>query len=141
MGVTSAELEPAPATPVQTVLVVDDDVLIRMAIAGYLRECGFTVVEAGDAGEAVTVLEAADDIDIVFSDVQMPGAMDGFGLARWIRAHKPQVQVILASGVARAADAAADICEESFMQKPYHPQHVADRIRALIGARAMRRGC
>jgi CheY-like chemotaxis protein len=123
---------------VEAILVVDDDVLIRISIAGYLRECGFTVWEAGDAEEAVTVLEAVDEIDLVFSDVQMPGPMDGFGLARWVRANRPGVQMILASGVARASEAAADVCEESFLQKPYQHQQVADRIRALMAGRAAR---
>lgn len=118
------------------VLVVDDDVLIRLSIAGYLRECGFTVLEADGPGEAITIFEAGVDIDLVFSDVQMPGDMDGFGLARWVRAHRPGVKVILASGVVKASTAAVDLCEhDSFLQKPYHEQQVVQHIRALLETR------
>ena len=71
-------------------------------------------------------------IDIAFSDVQMPGDMDGFGLARWIRANKPGVQVILTSGIERSADIAASLCEAGpLLMKPYPPQDVVDRIRRL----------
>ncbi len=121
---------------VQTILVVDDEVLIRLSIAAYLRDCGFTVLEADGPEEAITIFQAAVPIDLVFSDVQMPGEMDGFGLARWVRAHRPGVKVILASGVVKASTAAADLCEhDSFFQKPYHEQQVVDRIRALLASR------
>lgn len=73
-----ADGEPPP----RVILVVDDDVLIRLAIAEYLRECGFHVFEAADGAEAVTILNAAElAVDLVFSDVQMP-RMDGFALAQ-----------------------------------------------------------
>ncbi|MGZ5904834.1 MAG: response regulator, partial [Reyranella sp.] len=68
-----------------TVLVVEDEILVRTVIAAYLRDCGFDVVEAGSADEAVRVLEAGVRIDIVFSDINMPGSLDGFGLAQWLR--------------------------------------------------------
>ena len=77
--------EPVPAPP-PSVLVVEDDVLVRTVVAAYLRECGFGVVESVSADEAVRVLEAGIRVDIVFSDVNMPGKLDGFGLAQWIRA-------------------------------------------------------
>ncbi|MEA2816833.1 MAG: hypothetical protein QOI93_4534, partial [Rhodospirillaceae bacterium] len=70
--------EPVPAPP-PTILVVEDEILVRTVIAAYLRDCGFDVVEAGNADEAVRVLEAGIRIDIVFSDVNMPGSLDGFG--------------------------------------------------------------
>jgi len=63
----------------------------------------------------------------------MPGEMDGFGLARWIRANKPDVQVILTSGIDRSAEIAATLCEAgSLLEKPYPPQHVVDRIKQLV---------
>src|SRR5262249_60223603 len=67
------------------ILFVEDEVLIRMAVADYLRDCGYRVIEAGNADEAIKVLCSNESVDVVCSDVQMPGSMDGFGLAQWIR--------------------------------------------------------
>jgi CheY-like chemotaxis protein len=123
------ERKPKP----QTVLVVEDEVLVRMVIADYLRECGYHVVEAGSAAEAIIVLESPEPVDIVFSDVQMPGDMDGFGLARWVRQNRPNLKMLLTSGNARAADTAGDLCEEGPLEaKPYHPQTVLGRIQRLL---------
>lgn len=125
----SLESKPKP----QTVLVVEDEVLVRMVIADYLRECGYHVVEAGSAAEAIIVLESPEPVDIVFSDVQMPGEMDGFGLARWVRQNRPNLKMLLTSGNARAADTAGDLCEEGPLEaKPYHPQTVLGRIQRLL---------
>ncbi len=117
----------------QTVLVVEDEVLVRMVIADYLRECGYHVVEAGSAGEAIIVLQSPEPVDVVFSDVQMPGEMDGFGLARWVRQNRPDLKMLLTSGNARAATVAGDLCEDGPLEaKPYHPQTVLARIQRLL---------
>ena len=80
----------------ETVLVVEDEVLLRLTIAAYLRDCGYEVIEAADADEAVLVLQQPElDIDVLFTDIEMPGAMDGFGLAQWTRANRPGLDVIL----------------------------------------------
>jgi CheY-like chemotaxis protein len=120
-------------TSLQTVLVVEDEVLIRLVIADYLRECGYRVHEAVSAEEAVVILQSPEvSVDVVFSDVEMSGSMDGFGLARWIRANKPGTQVILTSGAERSADIAATLCEAGpLLKKPYPSQDVIDRIRQL----------
>jgi len=129
----STHVTPKPGTSLQTILVVEDEILVRLAIADYLRECGYKVHEAVNAQEALAMLQSPEvAIDIAFSDVQMPGDMDGFGLARWIRANKPGVQVILTSGIERSADIAASLCEAGpLLMKPYPPQDVVDRIRRL----------
>lgn len=134
MSPASSNLTPQSDIPLQTILLVEDEVLIRLVIADYLRECGYRVYEAVNADEAVAVLQSpAVSIDVVFSDVQMPGAMDGFGLARWVRANKPGVQVILTSGVERSAEIAGTLCEAGpMLAKPYPPQDVVDRIRRLV---------
>ena len=118
-----------------TILVVEDEVLIRLVIAEYLRECGYKVHEAAHADEAVAVLKSADVwVDIVFSDVLMPGTMDGFGLARWIRENRPNTQVILTAGINRSADIAGMLCEAGpLLEKPYEPKKVVDRIKQLVG--------
>ena len=103
MSTSPADLAPTPS-PERTILVVEDEVLVRLVIAEYLRECGYRVHEAAHAQEAIAVLESPDvTIDIVFSDVVMPGNLDGFGLARWVRAHRPHVEVILTSTIDRSA--------------------------------------
>jgi CheY-like chemotaxis protein len=127
----AAEVSPEPRP--ETVLVVEDEVLVRMVIADYLRECGYRVIEAGSAAEAITVLTSPEPVDIVFSDIQMPGEMDGFGLATWIRRNQPWLKVLLTSGNARAATTAGDLCEEGPLeQKPYHPQTILTRIQQLL---------
>ena len=124
--------EPAPAPP-PAILVVEDDVLVRTLVAGYLRECGYDVVEAGSADEAIRVLDAGMRTDIVFSDVNMPGSMDGFGLAQWLRRERPALKIILTSGATRTAKEAADLCEHGpILAKPYHHTELARRIRALL---------
>lgn len=129
-GNTSEELAPAPP-PV--ILVVEDEVLVRSVVAAYLRECGFDVIEAGGAEEAIRVLQAEIRVDIVFSDVNMPGSMDGFGLAQWVRRERPWLKVILTSGAARTAQAAGDLCESGpILAKPYDHAELEQHIRALL---------
>jgi len=133
VGTRTANLNPVAPSP-QTVLVVEDEVLIRLVIAEYLRECGYRVHEAANADEAVAVLESPHVIvDVVFSDVMMPGSMDGFGLARWIRANRPQIDVVLTSSIDRSAEIAGALCEAGpMLAKPYEPQRVVDRIKQLL---------
>ena len=120
---------------ISTLLVVEPDVLVRMVIAAYLRECGFTVIEGVTAEDAMAVLEAGHRVDIVFADVKPAGRLDGFGLAQWLRAHHPRIDVLLTSSVAKTAEKAADLCEECPLEKPYHPQEVVRRIKALLERR------
>jgi len=133
VSTSSTHLSAEADTPLQTVLVVEDEVLIRLVVAEYLRECGYRVHEAVSAEEAILILEAPEvSVDIVFSDVEMPGGMDGFGLARWVRSNRPDTKVILTSGAERSADIAGTLCEAGpLMKKPYHTQEVVDRIKQL----------
>jgi CheY-like chemotaxis protein len=125
----------------ETVLVVEDEVLLRLVIAEYLRDCGYKVIEAADADEAVLVLKQPDlVVDVLFSDIEMPGSMDGFALAQWSRSNRPGLEVILTGTVPRAVNAAANLCEEGPLPKPYEPQSVHDRIRRLLAARPPKKG-
>jgi CheY-like chemotaxis protein len=111
-----------------------------MVIADYLRTCGYRVIEAASADEALVILQHTEfQVDVVFSDIEMPGSMDGFALSKWLRANRPGVEVILAGSVARAADAAGDLCESGPVPKPYEPQMAADRIRQLMALRSARK--
>jgi CheY-like chemotaxis protein len=124
--------EPVAASP-PVILVVEDEVLVRSIVAAYLRERGFDVIEASGADEAIRVLQAGVRVDIVFSDVNMPGSMDGFGLAQWVRRERPWLKVILTSGAARPAGAAGDLCETGpVLAKPYDHAELEQHIRALL---------
>lgn len=112
------------------VLLVEDDVLVRTVTAAYLRECGLDVIEAGDAHEAIRVMEAKMRIDIVFSDINMPGSIDGFGLANWVRRERPDLKVILTSGAGHGATA-ADV-DGPILAKPYDHADLERRFRALL---------
>jgi CheY-like chemotaxis protein len=123
-----------------TILVVDDEILIRLVIAEYLRDCGYKVIEAAHADEALLVLGQSErSIDVVFTDVEMPGSMDGFALARWVRAKRPDVDVILAGSIHRSVQAASDLCDQQdHVPKPYDPSSVRDRIYRLLASRGSR---
>ena len=82
--------------------VVEPDILARMVIADYLRDCGYKVVEGVNADDVLAVLEAGRKIDVILAEVRLAGSVDGFGLARQIREDHPEIDVILTSGVARA---------------------------------------
>src|ERR1700733_6136804 len=117
------------------VLVVDDDLLVREPIADYLREVGYEVLEAGDAHEAIDELDHADHVDLVFSDVRMPGELDGVGLARWLRAHRPDVAVLLTSGYDGSGWMGGELGREvRLLQKPYTQDQVLGHIRRLLKA-------
>jgi CheY-like chemotaxis protein len=133
VSTTSTNVTLRADAPSPTVLVVEDEVLIRLVIADYLRDCGYKVHEAVSGEEAIAILQAPEvSIDVVFSDVEMPGSMDGFALARWVRANKPGMEIILTSGIERSADIAATLCEAGpLMKKPYSSQDVVDRLRQL----------
>lgn len=128
-----SELNLEPAAP-PTVLVVEDEVLVRLSIADHLRDCGYRVIEAESADEAIAMLESEKTpVDIVFSDVNMPGQADGLGLARWLRRERPNVRVLLTSGVARAEAAAEALCMNGhLLEKPYRHEEVERRLRGLL---------
>ncbi|HVY99449.1 MAG TPA: response regulator [Dongiaceae bacterium] len=119
------------ARHVSTVLVVEDDVLIRLDIAGHLRESGYRVLEAANGEEAREILQSKEPIEIVFSDVNLPGAWTGADLATWLRGAFPGVKVILTSGAVTVLDPAT-ACD-LFLAKPYHPAEVLAHIRRLLG--------
>jgi CheY-like chemotaxis protein len=129
------------ATPSETVLVVDDEVIARMVICEYLRDCGYKVIEAVNTDEALTVLQHSDvQVDVVLCGMSEADTAGVFMLAQWIRRHWPATDIILAGNHARAAVAAGDLCEEGpMLAKPYDPQLVSDRIKRLLAIRAATR--
>ena len=109
-----------------SVLVVEDEVLVRMVLADELAETGFSVVEAASADAAIELLAGGLAPSAVVTDVRMPGQHDGLGLAAWLREHRPRVPVILTSGFVRAADAVAvNPATVAVLSKPYKCAAVA----------------
>ena len=119
-----------------TVLVVEDETLIRLAAADYLRDCGYRVLETASAREARRLFAAGEPIDLVFSDIDLGRDIDGFVLARWIRQHHPHVRILLVSGVRRAVGL-EQLSDGPFMTKPYSYVELAANIEALLKARRM----
>lgn len=115
----------------QVVLVVEDEALIRFDIAWQLEDAGFTVLQATDADHAVAILETRDDIRIVFTDVHMPGSMDGLRLAACIRDRWPPVKLIVTSGRQQVAE--NDMPPGSrFIGKPYLGSDVIQIMTDLV---------
>lgn len=121
-----------------SILTVDDDVMSRHALAQYLRECGYKVVEAAGVAEAMTALnEPALSIDIILCDVSTLGSKAGFELANWVRSNFPELEVRLAGGLEKAAAEAAELCKNGPEGKaPYDPQLVVDYIKRLRASRS-----
>ena len=113
--------------PKTTVLVVEDEPLIRILAVEFIEEAGFEVVEAENADEAVQILESRPDIRIVFTDIDMPGSMDGIKLAAAVRDRWPPIEIIVVSGHKRHVDIA--LPERAvFFPKPYD----IDRVTATL---------
>ena len=117
-------------TPGVTILVADDDVLTRIAVAEYLRGCGFRVIEAAGGHEAKTILQHGPEIDVLFSDARLAGDDSGFALAHWVRRHRPRIKVILSAGVMRKSEAAARLCSGGDTEAA-SAAHLRDRIEAM----------
>jgi two-component system, response regulator PdtaR len=109
-----------------TILVVEDNELVRLVAVEFLEDSGFKVVEADSADGAIDLLTNDGPIDAVFSDVSMPGTMDGVGLARWISREKPNIKVLLTSGNAPPHSGV------SILPKPYDLAAVARRLKGMV---------
>lgn len=118
---------------VPVVLVVEDDPLILLSTTEALRDFGWEVLAAPNAAEAITILDVVDSVAFVFSDVQMPGEMDGIGLAQWVREHRPAVRVMLTSGCIQPGEINRSLCVEGPIAKPYCYDWVSDRIAHHLG--------
>ena len=118
-----------PRPPI-VVLVVEDDFLLRMDAVDIVRNAGFEAIEAANADQAIAIIEADPDIHIVFTDVQMPGTMDGLRLASFIRDRWPPIKIVATSGRLRVAE--EDLPKGSiFVPKPYSPEQIIRTFRQL----------
>jgi two-component system, response regulator PdtaR len=113
-----------------TILIVEDEVLERMAIADRLRQASYEVVEAGNAREALEILRHNADVKLIVSDIGMPGSIDGLGLARLAKSEYPDIKVVLASGHLASIDW---VEHDGYFRKPYDARDVIKHIKTLIG--------
>ena len=132
-----ADTDPSEANDIRrqvTILVVEDEILVRSTTSESLRDLGFTVMEAADADEAMAVFSGRQNIDVVFTDWRMPGSMNGLELARWVSEHQPTVKILLTSGNNEFTSATPYLAKDAFLRKPYSLEAVAERIRSLTGS-------
>jgi CheY-like chemotaxis protein len=114
------------------VLVVEDEMLLRMRTVDMVEDAGFTSIEAVDADEAVAILESRSDIALLFTDIQMPGSMDGLRLAHAVHERWPPIKIILVSGQLRLAS--IDIPADSrFFGKPLEASEMIVEMQSMIG--------
>ena len=114
------------------VLVVEDEMLLRMRAVDMVEDAGFTPLEAVDADEAVAILESRSDIALLFTDIQMPGSMDGLKLAHAVHERWPPIKIILVSGQLKLAN--IDIRADSrFFGKPLEASELIAEMRNMIG--------
>lgn len=113
------------------VLVVEDEPLIRLDVASYLAEAGFTVCEAADGEQALELLNCRDDIRAVFTDIEMPGSINGLDLAAVVRETWPDITVIVTSGRVRPNGELPEGAD--FFEKPYELSRIVDRLSRIDG--------
>jgi CheY-like chemotaxis protein len=119
-----------PNRPV--VLIVEDEILLRMDAVDIIAAAGFEVVDAADADEAIKILEARRDIAVVFTDTHLPGSMDGLKLARAVRGRWPPIKIVATSGRVNVKE--TDLPEGGrFLPKPYSPAQVTGVLLELMG--------
>jgi CheY-like chemotaxis protein len=125
---------------VPTILVVEDEVLIRLSVGEYLRDRGYRVLEAVSAEEAQRIFRGAEAVELLFSDVDLGKGMDGLELAAWVRQHYPAVRILLASGVTRLVEDAERLCDGPFLSKPYSYEVLAGHIERALALSGRRTG-
>jgi CheY-like chemotaxis protein len=114
------------------ILVVEDEAIIRIGAVQMLEEAGFVVVEASNANDAITILELRSDIRAVFTDINLPGTLDGMRLARLVRDRWPPIHLILTSAFVSPNEEEFP-ANGRFISKPYEAEHVIAMIRDLLG--------
>ncbi|WJH38621.1 response regulator (plasmid) [Aliirhizobium terrae] len=120
------------ATPINThaILLVEDEVLIRIELADFFTDAGYHVFEAGDSREAIDILEKEKTIRIVLTDIQLPGSMDGLKLAHYIRDRYPPTVLLLTSGGVHIEDASLPASSQ-FIAKPFDPTRILRQIELM----------
>jgi CheY-like chemotaxis protein len=119
----------------KAVLIVEDESLVRMGAISSIEDAGLVVYEAASADEAISLLERHREIRLIFTDIHMPGSMDGIKLAHYVRGRWPPVKIIVTSGQIkpRSEDLPSDAV---FIGKPYRSQDIAQKISEMLAEAA-----
>ena len=116
--------------PLPIILVVEDEMMIRMSTVDMVEDAGYTPVEAVDADGAVAILESRSDVDLMVTDVQMPGSMNGLELAQAVHERWPLIKIIVVSGnLKQPVDLPLDSC---FFDKPLDAEGMISQMRSMI---------
>jgi len=126
-----------PAAPSTNVLVVEDEIVLRMRAVDIVEDAGFTAVEAVNADEALAILESRSDISLLFSDIQMPGTMDGLKLAHAVHDRWPSIKIILVSGLVKVPDEDRP-ADSLFFGKPLEVKQMISELQGMVGAGALK---
>jgi CheY-like chemotaxis protein len=119
--------EPSQRAP--TVLIVEDEVLVRASTSKYLRDCGFVVLEAVDSEQALDMIRANPLIDVIFADVKLPGPQSGAKLVQSVRKDYPNIKALLTSGVSPFEEVEGVF----LLKKPYFLFEVERRLKSMLG--------
>lgn len=122
-------LKPSPV-----ILVVEDDWLLRLIAVDIVEDAGFVAVEAANADEAFAILEHRADIALVFTDVDMPGSMDGLKLAHAVRNRWPPIKIIIVSGKTHLSEAELPL-DTRFVPKPFSVSYMISQLRSFVNPR------
>jgi CheY-like chemotaxis protein len=127
-------MNPPAGKSLPIALVVEDDPLLRMLAVEVVEEAGYTAIEARDGHEAVVLLESRADIALLFTDIDMPGSMDGLKLAHAVRNRWPPIKILIVSGKQQLqnGDLPSNSC---FFGKPYRTAALVEELRLMIDAR------
>jgi two-component sensor histidine kinase/CheY-like chemotaxis protein len=121
-----------PTAPATNVLVVEDEMVLRMRAVEIVEDAGFTAVEAVNAAEALSILESRSDISLLFSDIQMPGTMDGLKLAHAVHDRWPSIKIILVSGKIESSDIDKP-ADSRFFRKPLEVDRIIAELQQMVG--------
>jgi two-component sensor histidine kinase/CheY-like chemotaxis protein len=126
-----------PTAPATNVLVVEDEMVLRMRAVDIVEDAGFTAVEAVNAAEALSILESRSDISLLFSDIQMPGTMDGLKLAHAVHDRWPSIKIILVSGKIESSDIDKP-ADSRFFRKPLEVDRIIAELQQMVGVGALK---
>ena len=130
-------MAPTPTASSPTVLVVEDEMVLRMRAVDIVEDAGFNSVEAVNADEALSILESRSDISLLFTDIQMPGSLDGLKLAHAVHKRWPAIKIILVSGQVNLSDAEKP-ADSRFFGKPLENDQMISEIQEMVGIGALK---
>jgi two-component sensor histidine kinase/CheY-like chemotaxis protein len=125
-------MAPGVAAALPNVLIVEDEMILRMRAVDIVEDAGFTPIEAVNADDALAILESRSDIEMLFTDIQMPGSMDGLKLAHAVRERWPKIKIILVSGQLTLTDADKPV-DSRFYGKPLDVKHMIAELQDTMG--------